>query len=244
MDGIIAAISAAIGNNYIATAILSCIPLIELKGGIVFARGAGLGFFESFGLAYAGSTIVFIPIFFLLVPLLNLLKKLKWFNKLACNAESYVQNKANGIIEKRRAKNQSSKMSDTLLKQIAVFIFVAIPLPLTGVWMGTAMAVFLGMKFKDSILPIVLGNLCAGLIISGLAALCIALSPTFAVAEMVLNIVLYVLFGIAILGLIFTIVKVVTQKPKTAQVDAESAQENDIEQVTEEVNADDISNKD
>lgn len=224
-----------IGNSYLATAIMSLIPLIELKGGIVFARGAGLGTFEAFGLAYAGSTLVFIPIFFLLIPILNGLKKLKWFNKLACKAESYVQSKADGAIEKRKAKNKSSKMSETLLKQIAVFIFVAIPLPMTGVWMGTAIAVFLGLKFKDAILPIVLGNLVAGLLITGLAELCIALSPDFATASKVLDIVLYVLFGIAIIGLIILIVKLVLQKPKTVKTETAEGE------ISDDTNAENVS---
>ena len=34
-----------VGNNYVATIVMSFMPMIELKGGIVFARGAGLGFF-------------------------------------------------------------------------------------------------------------------------------------------------------------------------------------------------------
>ena len=57
-----------IGNDVLATAIMSLVPLIELKGGIVFARGAGLDFFTSFLLAYVGSTLVFFPIYFLLKP--------------------------------------------------------------------------------------------------------------------------------------------------------------------------------
>ena len=42
-------ISGLIGNKYLATMILSFIPLIELKGAIVFGRGAGLGFLGALG---------------------------------------------------------------------------------------------------------------------------------------------------------------------------------------------------
>ena len=82
-----------IGNNVIATILMSVVPMIELKGGIVFARGVGLGFFESLGLAFLGSVIVAIPIFFLLKPVLNLLKKVSWINKFACKVENYFQEK-------------------------------------------------------------------------------------------------------------------------------------------------------
>ena len=33
-----------VGNDILATIFMSFIPLIELKGGIVFARGAGIDF--------------------------------------------------------------------------------------------------------------------------------------------------------------------------------------------------------
>lgn len=65
----------SIGNDLWATLIMSFVPLIELKGGIVFARGAGFGFFSALGLSFVGSTAVFFPVFFLLKPVLNLLKK-------------------------------------------------------------------------------------------------------------------------------------------------------------------------
>ena len=41
-------IQGLIGNDYLATVIMSFVPLVELKGGIVFARGAYLSFFLAF----------------------------------------------------------------------------------------------------------------------------------------------------------------------------------------------------
>ena len=198
-----------IGNDVIATIVMSLVPLIELKGGIVFARGVGLDFFQALGLAYVGSTVVFFPIFFLLVPLLNLLKKVKFIGKVAQKAESYVESKARETIEKQQSKGKKG-MSERLIKQLGVFIFVAIPLPMTGVWMGTAIAVFFSLKVKDAILPVVVGNLIAGLIISLLAQLCLAL---WTIA--VLDYILYALFAIAVVMLALMIVKVLKQKTKT-----------------------------
>ena len=45
-------------------------------------------------------------------------------------------------------------------------IFVAIPLPLTGVWMGTCLAVVLGLNFWETMASTIVGNLIAGIIIS------------------------------------------------------------------------------
>ena len=209
-------ISHLIGNDRIATVIMSIIPLIELKGGIIFARGAGLNFFESFGLAYLGSTIAFIPVFFLLVPILNLLKKLKWFNAFANKIEAYFKDKADGALTKAK-KNGKKARTETFYKMLGTFIFVAIPLPMTGVWTGTAVAVFLGLKFKDAVLPVVIGNSIAGAIISVLAEIILALSPDFATAAAVLNGVLYGLFALAAIMLIIVIVKISRKKKSTAE---------------------------
>ena len=78
-----------IGNEYLATFVMSFVPLIELKGAIVFGRGAGLNFLFSYLISFIGSTLVFVPIYFLLKPLLDLMKKVKWFNKFVCKVEQY-----------------------------------------------------------------------------------------------------------------------------------------------------------
>lgn len=193
------------GNVPVATIIMSLIPLIELKGGIVYAVGEGLNFWQSFGLAYLGSTLVFIPIFFLLKPILNLLKKWKAFSGFASAIENYFQSKANETEQNQQGK---SRIKDAnRLKQLGVFLFVAIPLPMTGVWTGTAIAVFLGLSFRKTILPVVVGNLIAGLLVSAISALCVLIGID-------LNIVLWCLFALAIIILAITIFKVAKHKPK------------------------------
>ena len=86
---------------------------------------------------------------------------------------------------------------------IALFIFVAVPFPVTGVWTGTAIAVFLNMKFKDSFLPIILGNLVAGSIITLI---------TFLFKDYV-NLIITVLLIIAIIMLIILSIKIIKSKP-------------------------------
>jgi uncharacterized membrane protein len=200
-------IQGLIGNDYLATVIMSFVPLVELKGGIVFARGAYLSFLLAFALAYVGSTAVFFPIYFLLRPILNFLKKIKWFERFAVKVENYFQDKATKTLEEQKDKTKKTRLSGKLLKQLGVFIFVAIPLPMTGVWTGTAIAVFLGLKFKDAVLPVVIGNFIAGLIISLLSELCLALWTIE-----VLDYILYALFALALILLVVFIVKVVTKK--------------------------------
>ena len=205
-------ISELIGNVKLATLLMSFIPLIELKGGIIFARGAGLNLFESFGLSYLGSTVAFIPVFFLLVPILNLLKKIKWFSAFADKIELFFKDKAAGALKKAEKSGKKAR-TETFYKMLGTFIFVAIPLPMTGVWTGTAVAVFLGLKFKDAVLPVVIGNFIAGAIISVLAEIILSLSGNLAV----LDYVLYGLFALAIIMLIIVIVKISRKKKFTAE---------------------------
>lgn len=200
----------------LATVAMSFIPLIELKGGIVFARTVDVGFFAALGLAYVGSTLAFFLIFFLLRPILNLLKKISWFGGFANKVESYFQDKSEEILLERQQKKGNSKMSQTLLKQLGVFIFVAIPLPMTGVWTGTAIAVFLNLKFREAVLPVTVGNLCAGLIISLLSELCFAIWEPIK-AKLVLDVFLYVLFALALVLLVVFVVKVLKKKKKEAK---------------------------
>ncbi len=199
-------ISNLIGNDYVATLIMSFIPLIELKGGIVFAWDLMYPLW-AFLLAYAGSTLVFFPIFFLLKPILNALKKVKFFNKFANKVESYFQSKADETLKKQDGKK---RMSPTMKKMLGVFIFVAIPLPMTGVWTGTAIAVFLGLKFKEAVGPILVGNLIAGGLICALSMLCNLIGVK-------LDYVLYALLALALIFLIVLIIKLLKQKPKTQE---------------------------
>lgn len=199
-------IQSLIGNEYLATFIMSFVPLIELKGAIVFGHGAGLGFFTAIIVAFIGSSLVCIPIYFLLKPVLNLLKKIKWFNRFANNIEDYFEHKAQQALNEQKDKSRKPR-SECYLKKLGVFIFVAIPLPMTGVWTGTAIAVFLGLKFTQIIIPICLGNLVAGSIISGLAALC---SSLWSIE--VMDYILYALLGIAVLLFAIVVFKIITKK--------------------------------
>ena len=195
-----------IGNDLLSTTIMSFIPLIELKGGIVFARGAGFSFLEALLLSYVGSTLVFFPIYFLLRPILNLFKKIKWFEKFALKIEKYFADKAEETLKERQEKGGKG-ISAEMLKRLGVFLFVAIPLPMTGVWTGTAIAVFLNLKFKDAVLPVIIGNLVAGLIISALASLCMAVWTIES-----LDYVLYALFALAVILLAVFIIKICCKK--------------------------------
>lgn len=189
-------------NEYIATLFVSMFPLIELKGAIPIGTGLfGLNLLETAGIAYLGSTVISVGVFFLLIPIFNLLKKIGFVKKIIEKIESIFDEKAKKIAQKT---NGSQKEQARKIMMISLFIFVAVPFPVTGVWTGTAIAVFLGLKFRESVLPLAVGNLIAGAIITLL---------TFFFKEYV-DIIIYLLFGIAIVMLILFIIKIVLAKPK------------------------------
>ena len=168
------------GNNIIlATILISMLPLFELRGAIMFASS-----FELWGavtlspwLAYLysfiGSSLIVPIIALLFIPIINWLKKTKLFKKLGNAIYNMVSSKSKKIQDDVNAINADTTIADEakqkksrIKKMLGIFAFVAIPLPLTGVWTGTAIAVVLGMKFTDILISVIGGNAVAGLIIT------------------------------------------------------------------------------
>ena len=190
-------------NEYVATAFISMFPLIELKGAIPIGTGIfGLKLWQVAPLAYLGSTVISVLEFFLLIPIFNLLKKIGFIKKFVLKVEGIFDRKAQEIAKK--TEGSAEKQAKRIMIW-SLFAFVAVPFPVTGVWTGTAIAVFLGLKFHESILPIAAGNLVAGAIITLL---------TYLLGQKYTNILIAALFAVAIIMLFVFIVKVVKSEPK------------------------------
>ena len=190
------------GNPYITVFFISMIPLIELKGAIPVGMtpAFGLGLLETAGVAYLGSTLISFLVFFLLKPVFALLKKIKIFNLLVRKCEGLFIHKAEKIAAKT---NGSVESAAKRIMIISLLIFVAVPFPVTGVWTGTAIAVFLGLKFRESVIPLALGNLIAGSLITLM---------TFLFKDYV-DLIIYCLFALALIMLVVTIIKIAKSKP-------------------------------
>ena len=197
------------GSPWATVAIFSMFPLIELKGAIPVGEALGLTLWQTALLAYVGSTLVCVPIYFLLRPIFALLKKWKAISRLVEKIEGVFSRRAARIAE-RSGTSEGREL--TRMLSLGVFAFVAVPLPLTGVWTGTAIAVFLGLKFKDTIFPVMLGNLAAGSVITLL---------TYLFRDYVEYIIL-ALFAIAIIMLAVFIVKIAMSKPEQNQSEPKS----------------------
>lgn len=168
IDKIVVGLQEALKNDYIVTFIISMIPTIEVRGAIPVALQMGIKPVVAYFFSCLSALIV-IPILMLcLKPLLNALKKTKLFKNIASSLEDSFKGKAQKIENKAELKvEEKDKQSKKLIlyKMLGLFAFVAIPLPMTGVWTGTIVALFLNMDMKNSLLPLIVGNFVAGAII-------------------------------------------------------------------------------
>lgn len=158
------------GNKELVIIIISMILFLELKGSIPIAITMGFNFGYSLLYAWIGSSLVAPILLLLLKPVLKLLKRTKLFKKLSELVETKFTEKADRINEK--AINEQNKLKLRLFSKtesrrlFGLFWFVALPLPLTGVWTSSGIAVFLELPFFKALSVIVGGNLLAAIIMT------------------------------------------------------------------------------
>jgi len=110
----------------------AALPIIELRGAIPVGMSLGMSPAHATIISFIGSMIPVPFILFTIRPIFNYLKKTKLFKKLVHKLTDKSLNKS-GNIQKYGAWG--------------LLIFVAIPLPGTGVWSGSLAAALLDMRF-------------------------------------------------------------------------------------------------
>jgi len=177
--------------------------MIEVRGAITVGINLGLNPWIAYVLSCVSALIVCPILLLCLRPILRALKKTKAFKTFASALEETFAKKAEKI-ETDAEKEDVSAGDDAVLrakkkrfnKILGIFLFVAIPLPLTGVWTGSAVAAFTDLEYRYSIPAIVIGNFVAGLIIT---VLNIVLGPYSSLILLVLGVfVLISLFSFII----------------------------------------------
>ena len=139
--------------KYIFTGILGMTPIIELRYSVVISQYLfGLSPLPAFICGLIGNII---PIYFIvkyIKPIFNFLSKWKIF-KIIIDWAS----------EKATKKISENKKLQTFAS-LALFLFVAVPIPTTGAWVGSLIANFLDLPPKKAVPPIVAGVIVSGLI--------------------------------------------------------------------------------
>lgn len=132
----------------------AALPIIELRGAIPVGISLGLSPIHATFLSFIGSMIPVPILLFSIRPIFNHLKKTKAFRNM---------------IDK--LTDRSLRRSNKIQKYgfWGLILFVAIPLPGTGVWSGTLAAALLNMRFKRAFPAILIGNAIAAIAIMTLS---------------------------------------------------------------------------
>lgn len=140
-------------KQYFIIFFISMVPLIELRGAILFAQGFQLPFIPSYIVCIIGNMLP-VPIIYLFAR-----KVLEWGAD-----KPVIGGFFSFCLEKgeKGGKKLQEKAGRGLF--LALLLFVGIPIPGTGAWTGTLAASILDMDFKSSITAVMLGVLLAGII--------------------------------------------------------------------------------
>ena len=130
--------------------LVAALPIIELRGAIPVGISLGLSPIHAAILSFIGSMIPVPFILFTVRPIFKYLKTTKSFKKL---------------VDKLTDRSMSGSGRIQKYGYLGLLLFVAIPLPGTGVWSGSLAAALLDMRFKWVFPTILIGNLIAGIII-------------------------------------------------------------------------------
>lgn len=129
--------------------IISMMPILELRGGLIAATLLGLEGIPSFIICFIGNIIPIPFILWFITPLFNKMKKTKLFKNL---------------VEKLENKAMSKKDQIEKLQYLGLMLFVGIPLPGTGAWTGCLIAALLDMNKRKALIATILGVIMAGII--------------------------------------------------------------------------------
>lgn len=139
------------GGKEVAIFIISLLPILELRGGLIAARILGVKFIKAFIICYIAN-ILPVPFILLFINyLFNQMSKWKPTKKIV----DWLSNKT------LKKKDQIDKYG-----YFGLFLFVGIPLPGTGAWTGSLLAILLNLDKKKSFITIAIGVLAAGIIMS------------------------------------------------------------------------------
>ncbi len=131
--------------------LLSAMPVSELRGGIPAGFVLDIPVWRCFLLAVVANVLSVVPILLWAEPAAKFLGRWaplgRFFDWLFARAR-----RRSGIVEKYGV--------------FGLTLFVAIPLPVTGAWTGSMIAVVMGLNFYKSLACVTLGVLIAGVVVT------------------------------------------------------------------------------
>ena len=146
-------------KKYLLCALISMVPLIELRGGVPIAVGMGLDYPTAL-IVCAVANMLPVPIIYFFAR-----KVLLWGRDKKYIGKFFTFCLEKG--EKGGKKLRAAAGRGGLL--VALMLFVGIPLPGTRAWTGTLAASFLNMGIKSTTLAVSLGVIIAGIIMGAVS---------------------------------------------------------------------------
>lgn len=141
-------------SNYIKLFLISMVPLIELRGAVLYSQYLEMPVLQSY-LVCALGNILPMPFVYLFAH-----KILVWGAD-----KKYIGKIFTFLLEKgHRAGAKLTEKAGRRGSLLALLLFVGIPIPGTGAWTGTLGASILDMGKKSTFVAVTLGVLLAGAI--------------------------------------------------------------------------------
>ena len=131
--------------------IISMLPILELRGGLIAAALLKVDFIPWYLYSIIGNVLPIPIVLLFLEKILDFLKKFSKTKNLVIKLENKILSK----------KDQIEKYG-----YLGLLLFVGIPLPGTGAWTGSGLAVLLHLNRKKSFVVILLGVILASIIMS------------------------------------------------------------------------------
>lgn len=147
--GLFGGLTGSLMGKYIVIFIISLCPILELRGGLIAASLFNLPMWQSFLVCFIGNILPIPFILWLINPIFRKMRNWKFLGKIVIWCEEKAHSK------KEKIEN---------LKYLGLFLFVGVPVPGTGAWMGCLIAALLNMDKKKSLIAAVLGVVLAGII--------------------------------------------------------------------------------
>ncbi len=138
-------------DPYLYVFLVSIVPWLELRGSIPLGIIMGLDITKVFLISLLGGILVIPALFVALDHIFPIARRIKIIDRLY-------------IISENRVQRKYEKYSDW--EMLGLMLFVAVPLPGTGVYSGTFLAFLFGLERKRAFVAISLGALIAGILVT------------------------------------------------------------------------------
>ena len=143
-----------LSGEFVLTALVSMLPVVELRGGIPFGVGVGLPLPLAILASVAGNMV---PVPFLI---LFTRRVFLWLRQHIPALE--------GFITKLEKRAESKRELVHKYKFWGILLLVAIPLPGTGAWTGALVAAVMDLRLKSALPAIFGGVLIAAAIVAAI----------------------------------------------------------------------------